>query len=87
MERIADMRPKTVPTEMDDAFRRLKASSFRRKFHLQDKERAYLETWGLPHVMKQAADLVAKGHLLTADESDCALRVIERWLEGDAARG
>lgn len=45
---------------MDEAFRRLKASSFRRKFHLQGKERAYLETWGLPHVMKQAADLIAK---------------------------
>lgn len=46
--------------DLDAAFRRLAASSFRRKFHLQGRELAYLETWGIEHVMKQAADLIAK---------------------------
>ena len=46
--------------ERDEAFRRLAASAFRRKFRLQGRELAYLQTWGLPHVMKQAADLLRK---------------------------
>lgn len=45
---------------LDDVFRRLAASSFRRKFRLQGRELAYLQTWGLPHVMKQAAELLRK---------------------------
>jgi Domain of unknown function (DUF4186) len=44
--------------DLDDVFRRLAASAFRRKFKLQGRELAYLQTWGLPHVMKQAADLI-----------------------------
>ncbi len=44
--------------DLDEVFRRLAASPFRRKFRLQGRERAYLETWGLPHVMKQAAELI-----------------------------
>ena len=44
--------------DIDEAFRRLARSSFRRKFHLQGRELAYLQTWGLPHVMKQAGDLL-----------------------------
>ena len=44
--------------DLDDVFRRLAASAFRRKFRLQGRELAYLQTWGLPHVMKQAADLI-----------------------------
>jgi hypothetical protein len=54
------VRPTTVPIELDTAFRRLAGSSFRRKFHLQGKDLAYLQTWGLPHVMKQARDLISK---------------------------
>jgi hypothetical protein len=46
--------------EMDEAFRRLARSSFRRKFRLQGRELAYLQTWGLPHVMKQAEDVIRK---------------------------
>jgi hypothetical protein len=46
--------------DIDEAFRRLAASAFRRKFRLQGKDLAYLQTWGLPHVMKQAADLLEK---------------------------
>ena len=120
-----------MPIDIDSAFSRLARSSFRRKFRLRGKEFAYLETWGLPHVMKQAADLIAKrlapadppndgrqtpwgnhpvfvaqhatatccrgclektheiakGHALTQDEFDYVLRVIERWLGSDAARG
>jgi hypothetical protein len=45
---------------MDEAFRRLAQSSFRRKFRLTGRELAYLEQWGLPHVMKQAASLIAR---------------------------
>jgi hypothetical protein len=46
--------------DVDEAFRRLARSSFRRKFRLQGRELAYLQTWGLPHVMKQAGDLLRK---------------------------
>jgi hypothetical protein len=44
--------------DLDAAFHRLTASAFRRKFRLQGRELAYLQTWGLPHVAKQAADLI-----------------------------
>ncbi len=44
--------------DLDEVFRRLAASSFRRKFQLQGRELAYLEMWSVPHVMKQAADLI-----------------------------
>lgn len=44
--------------DLDDLFRRLAASSFRRRFKLEGRERAYLEMWGVPHVMKQAAELI-----------------------------
>jgi hypothetical protein len=46
--------------DLEEVFRRLAGSAFRRKFRLQGKELAYLQTWGLPHVMKQAADLLRK---------------------------
>lgn len=46
--------------DLDEAFRRLGTSSFRRKFRLLGRELAYLQTWGLPHVMKQAQDLIRK---------------------------
>lgn len=45
---------------LEEAFQRLAASAFRRKFRLQGKELAYLQTWGLPHVMKQAGDLITQ---------------------------
>lgn len=44
--------------ELDDVFARLAKSAFRRKFKLQGRELAYLEMWGVSHVMKQAADLI-----------------------------
>lgn len=44
--------------DLDAAFHRLALSAFRRKFRLRGKELAYLQTWGLPHVMKQGADLI-----------------------------
>lgn len=44
--------------DLDAAFHRLATSAFRRKFRLQGKELAYLQTWGLPHVMRQGADLI-----------------------------
>jgi hypothetical protein len=46
--------------DLDEAFHRLTRSPFRRKFALRDRELAYLNTWGLPHVMKQARELIAK---------------------------
>ena len=46
--------------DLDEAFRRLAASAFRRKFVLRGRELAYLQTWGLPHVMKQAAEIIEK---------------------------
>lgn len=44
--------------DLDAAFHRLGHSPFRRKFRLQGKELAYLQIWGLPHVMRQGADLI-----------------------------
>lgn len=46
--------------DLDEAFRRLGTSSFRRKFRLIGRERAYLEMWGVPHVLKQAAEIIDK---------------------------
>ena len=34
--------------EIDEAFRRLAAAPFRRQFRLVGRERAYVETWGIP---------------------------------------
>lgn len=45
---------------LDEAFRRLARSSFRRKFRLQGRELAHLQTWGLPRVMKEAEELIRK---------------------------
>ena len=46
--------------DLDAVFHALGQSSFRRKFRLTGRELAYLQTWGIAHVMKQAADLIAK---------------------------
>ena len=46
--------------ELDDVFSVLARTPFRRKFRLEGRELAYLQTWGLPHVMKQARDLLTK---------------------------
>lgn len=46
--------------DLDEAFRRLSRSAFRRKFRLVGKERAYLETWGMAHVLKQAEEILRK---------------------------
>lgn len=43
---------------LDEAFERLSRSAFRRRFRLEGRELAYLQMWGVPHVMKQAADLI-----------------------------
>jgi predicted Fe-S protein YdhL (DUF1289 family) len=44
--------------DLDEIFHRLGRSSFRRKFRLAGRELAYLQTWGIEHVMKQGADLI-----------------------------
>jgi predicted Fe-S protein YdhL (DUF1289 family) len=44
--------------DMDAIFHRLAASSFRRKFRLQGRERAYLDMWGLPKVMEQGRKFI-----------------------------
>jgi Domain of unknown function (DUF4186) len=46
--------------DLDEVFRRLASSSFRRRFRLQGRELAYLQTWGVAHVMKQADDLLRR---------------------------
>jgi hypothetical protein len=46
--------------DLDEVFRRLALSSFRRRFRLQGRELAYLQMWGVPHVMKQADELIRK---------------------------
>lgn len=46
--------------DLEEVFARLARSAFRRKFRLQGRELAYLQTWGVPHVMKQAEDLIRK---------------------------
>jgi uncharacterized protein DUF4186 len=46
--------------EIEEVFRRLAASKFRRRFRLQGRELAYLQMWGVPHVMKQAEELIRK---------------------------
>jgi hypothetical protein len=44
--------------DLDHAFALLARSAFRRKFRLSGRELAYLQTWGLPHVMKQAGEIL-----------------------------
>ena len=44
--------------EMDEAFKRLAASAFRRKFQLRGRELAYLQTWGIDPVMEQARKFI-----------------------------
>ena len=44
--------------DLDLAFHRLAGSAFRRKFRLQGRELAYLQTWGLPHVLQQGSKLI-----------------------------
>jgi hypothetical protein len=45
---------------LDDLFSALATSSFRQRFHLAPKERAYLAAHGLPTVLVQAEELIAR---------------------------
>lgn len=45
---------------IDEVFVRIRRSSFRQKFRLVGKELAYLQTWGLVHVMKHAGEIIDK---------------------------
>lgn len=45
--------------DIDEAFRRLAAAPFRRKFRLVGRELAYVETWGIAAVMKHGAKFIA----------------------------
>lgn len=44
---------------VDEVFERLAASSFRRRFRLRGSELAFLQTWGLEKVMRDASRLIA----------------------------
>jgi hypothetical protein len=44
--------------DMEAVFHRLAGSAFRRKFSLQGKELAYLRSWGIERVMRQAGELI-----------------------------
>lgn len=46
--------------DLDLAFHRLAGSSFRRKFRLAGRELAYLQTWGLEHVSRQAREIIGQ---------------------------
>jgi len=46
--------------DIEEAFRRLTKSAFRRRFRLRGKELAHLQTWGIDRVMQQAAELIDK---------------------------
>ena len=46
--------------DMDEAFRRLAKSNFRRRFKLRGKELAYLQMWGIDRVMQQASEFIEK---------------------------
>jgi predicted Fe-S protein YdhL (DUF1289 family) len=45
---------------LDDIFPALATSGFRRRFHLGPKERDYAESHGLPAVLVQAEELIAR---------------------------
>ncbi|MGR8978874.1 MAG: DUF4186 domain-containing protein [Gammaproteobacteria bacterium] len=44
----------------DELFAALSKSSFRSKFHLNEKDRRYLQTKGLPTIIDHAGDFIAK---------------------------
>jgi predicted Fe-S protein YdhL (DUF1289 family) len=46
--------------DVEEAFRRLAAAPFRRKFRLIGRERAYVQTWGLPAVMQHGAKFIGE---------------------------
>ena len=46
--------------DLDAVFTKLARSSFRRKFHLGEKDRAYLEDRGLQTVLAHGEDFIAK---------------------------
>ena len=46
--------------DLDSLFARLARDRFRAKFALRDRELAYLQTWGIDRVMRDAADLITK---------------------------
>jgi hypothetical protein len=52
--------------DLDALFESLAASAFRRKFHLQGKDMAYLQAKGLPTVIEHGRDFIAK-RLATAE--------------------
>jgi uncharacterized protein DUF4186 len=45
---------------LDDLFEALRESAFRHRFHLGPVERRYLERHGLPEVLVQAEELIAR---------------------------
>jgi len=55
---------------LDEVFAALERSAFRRRFRLQGRELAYLQTWGLAHVMKQAAELIRQRLAPAAPKND-----------------
>lgn len=56
--------------DIDEAFRRLAAIPFRRKFVLQGRELAYLQTWGVAHVVKQAREIISQRVAAAAPKND-----------------
>ena len=55
---------------LDEAFRRLAGSRFRQKFRLRGRELAYLETWGIDKVMRDAGKLIGERLAPAAPRND-----------------
>jgi len=55
---------------LDEVFRRLGASRFRQKFRLRGRELAYLQTWGIEKVMRDAEKLIGERLAPAAPRND-----------------
>ena len=59
-----------VRMDLDQLFKALAKSPFRRRFHLAPRERAYLNNKSLPNVLEHAADFIEKRLAPAAPEND-----------------
>ena len=55
---------------LDEVFRRLAGSRFRQKFGLRGRELAYLQTWGMEKVMRDAEKLIGERVAPAAPRND-----------------
>jgi hypothetical protein len=53
------MEPRMPPSDLDALFERFRHDAFRRKFVLRGRELAYLQTWGIDKVLRDARELIS----------------------------